>query len=155
MNGRACLVSDLRVQLDIMPDIRVAKNGAPHKDDLTVLSSLLKTNWADRRLEWYYICANCFEDSVLADTHCIVGKQGADVAFALIHGTATPTPTPMPTLGLPHRGRVGTVEQSYVRQNLEAVNARREAEGFPRIDPSNPADAKRYGLAVQHLRHQE
>lgn len=48
--------------------------------------------------------------------------------------------------GLPHNGKIGKKEQEYVHANLEAVNQRRVEAGHPAIDPSNPADAERYGF---------
>lgn len=50
--------------------------------------------------------------------------------------------------GLPHKGKIGDQEAEFVRNNLELVNARRAAAGHSLIDPTNPLDAKRYGLAV-------
>jgi hypothetical protein len=48
--------------------------------------------------------------------------------------------------GLPHKGKVGEEEARLVREHLEAVNARRVAQGFEPIDPGSPIDAKRYGF---------
>jgi hypothetical protein len=48
--------------------------------------------------------------------------------------------------GLPHKGKIGEQEAAFVRENLDLVNQRRSAAGHPVIDPSNPLDAKRYGL---------
>ena len=48
--------------------------------------------------------------------------------------------------GLPHMGKVGAREARLVRENLEAVNASRTAQGHAPIDPANPIDAKRYGF---------
>lgn len=48
--------------------------------------------------------------------------------------------------GLPHKGKVGPEEARLVRENLEAVNAKRAVQDLPPIDPSNPIDAKRYGF---------
>jgi hypothetical protein len=48
--------------------------------------------------------------------------------------------------GLPHQGKVSAEEARLVRENLEAVNKNRAAQDLPPIDPSNPIDAKRYGL---------
>lgn len=48
--------------------------------------------------------------------------------------------------GLPHMGKVGAKEAQLVRENLEAVNANRAAQGHAPIDPANPIDAKRYGF---------
>lgn len=51
--------------------------------------------------------------------------------------------------GLPHNGKIGKREQTYVQGNLEEVNARRAAQGHPPIDPANPVDAERYGFVGQ------
>jgi hypothetical protein len=48
--------------------------------------------------------------------------------------------------GLPHMGKVSAEEARLVRENLEAVNANRAAQGHAPIDPANPIDAKRYGF---------
>lgn len=48
--------------------------------------------------------------------------------------------------GLPHKGKIGEAEASFVRDNLELVNERRTAAGHGAIDPSNPEHAKRYGF---------
>ena len=48
--------------------------------------------------------------------------------------------------GLPHMGKVSAEEAKLVRENLEAVNANRAAQGHAPIDPANPIDAKRYGF---------
>jgi hypothetical protein len=48
--------------------------------------------------------------------------------------------------GLPHMGKVSAEEARLVRENLEAVNAKRAAQDMPPIDPANPIDAKRYGF---------
>ena len=50
--------------------------------------------------------------------------------------------------GLPHKGKIGEQEAAFVRDNLELVNERRTAAGHPRIDPTNPVDAKRYGFGA-------
>jgi hypothetical protein len=50
--------------------------------------------------------------------------------------------------GLPHRGRVPEAEKEYVRNNLEAVNDKRRAQGHDPIDPSDPRQAERYGLTA-------
>lgn len=48
--------------------------------------------------------------------------------------------------GLPHKGKVGEAEATFVRDNLELVNERRTGAGHAAIDPSNPEHAKRYGF---------
>lgn len=48
--------------------------------------------------------------------------------------------------GLPHMGKVSAEEARLVRENLEAVNAKRAAQDLPPIDPANPIDVKRYGF---------
>jgi hypothetical protein len=50
--------------------------------------------------------------------------------------------------GLPHKGKIGEQEATFVRENLELVNQRRADAGHPPIDPTNPPDAKRYGFEV-------
>jgi hypothetical protein len=49
--------------------------------------------------------------------------------------------------GLPHKGKVGEQEATFVQDNLELVNARRTGAGHAVIDPTNPVDAKRYGFS--------
>lgn len=49
--------------------------------------------------------------------------------------------------GLPHKGKIGEDEARLVRENLDAVNTNRAAQGFEPIDPMNPIDARRYGFA--------
>lgn len=48
--------------------------------------------------------------------------------------------------GYPHQGRVSPAEAEYVREHLDAVNARLKTEGKREIDPSDPKVAERYGL---------
>lgn len=48
--------------------------------------------------------------------------------------------------GLPHKGKIGEAEATFVRDNLELVNERRTGAGHAPIDPSNPEHAKRYGF---------
>lgn len=48
--------------------------------------------------------------------------------------------------GLPHKGKIGEVEATFVRDNLELVNERRIAAGHQPIDPTKPEHAKRYGF---------
>jgi hypothetical protein len=48
--------------------------------------------------------------------------------------------------GEPHRGRVSDEEKQYVRENLDAVNARLREKGLPEIDPTDPEMTERYGL---------
>jgi hypothetical protein len=48
--------------------------------------------------------------------------------------------------GLPHKGKIGDQEATFVRENLELVNQRRADAGHPPIDPAKQADAKRYGF---------
>lgn len=48
--------------------------------------------------------------------------------------------------GLPHKGKIGEAEATFVRDNLELVNERRTAAGHAPIDPSNAEHAKRYGF---------
>ncbi|MGH7867030.1 MAG: hypothetical protein ACREP9_05190 [Candidatus Dormibacteraceae bacterium] len=48
--------------------------------------------------------------------------------------------------GLPHKGKIGEAEATFVRDNLELVNERRTAAGHASIDPSNPEHTKRYGF---------
>ena len=48
--------------------------------------------------------------------------------------------------GMPHKGKIGADEVAFVRDNLELVNERRLAAGYPPIDPANAGDAKRYGF---------
>ncbi len=48
--------------------------------------------------------------------------------------------------GLPHNGKIGKREATYVQANLELVNQRRTDAGHPPIDPTNPVDAERYGF---------
>lgn len=48
--------------------------------------------------------------------------------------------------GLPHKGKIGEAEATFVRDNLELVNERRAAAGHAPIDPSNSEHAKRYGF---------
>jgi hypothetical protein len=48
--------------------------------------------------------------------------------------------------GMPHKGKIGTDEAVFVRDNLELVNERRLAAGYPPIDPANAGDVKRYGF---------
>jgi hypothetical protein len=48
--------------------------------------------------------------------------------------------------GLPHKGKIGETEATFVRDNLELVNERRAAAGHAPIDPSNAEHAKRYGF---------
>jgi hypothetical protein len=48
--------------------------------------------------------------------------------------------------GLPHKGKIGEAEATFVRANLELVNERRAAAGHAVIDPSNPEHARRYGF---------
>jgi hypothetical protein len=50
--------------------------------------------------------------------------------------------------GIPHNGKIGKRERDYVQANLDEANARRTAAGHPAIDPSNPADAERYGFTT-------
>jgi hypothetical protein len=45
-----------------------------------------------------------------------------------------------------HRGRVTEAEAAYVRDNLDAVNARLAADGERVIDPTDPKERARYGL---------
>ena len=45
-----------------------------------------------------------------------------------------------------HRGRVTSAEAAYVREHLDAVNARLAANGERVIDPSDPKEKARYGL---------
>ena len=48
--------------------------------------------------------------------------------------------------GLPHKGKIGEAEATFVRDNLELVNERRTAAGHVPIDPGNAEHAKRYGF---------
>ena len=48
--------------------------------------------------------------------------------------------------GLPHKGKIGEAEATFVRDNLDLVNKRRTAAGHALIDPSNLEHAKRYGF---------
>lgn len=48
--------------------------------------------------------------------------------------------------GLPHKGKIGEAEATFVRGNLELVNGRRTAAGHAPIDPGDPVHAKRYGF---------
>ena len=48
--------------------------------------------------------------------------------------------------GTLHRGRITEAEAAYVRDNLDEVNARLQREGGRHIDPSDPAEKKRYGF---------
>lgn len=45
-----------------------------------------------------------------------------------------------------HRGRVTEAEAAYVRDNLDAVNARLAADGERSIDPKDPKEKARYGF---------
>ncbi len=45
-----------------------------------------------------------------------------------------------------HRGRVTEAEAEYVRNNLDAVNARLAANGERVIDPKDPKEKARYGF---------
>jgi len=45
-----------------------------------------------------------------------------------------------------HRGRVTEAEAAFVRNNLDAVNARLAANGERVIDPSDPKEKARYGF---------
>jgi len=51
--------------------------------------------------------------------------------------------------GLPHKGKIGDREATFVRENLQLVNERGSAAGHPPIDPANPLDAKRYGFTAE------
>jgi len=48
--------------------------------------------------------------------------------------------------GLPHKGKIGETEATFVRENLELVNERRTAAGHAPIDPTDPVHVKRYGF---------
>ncbi len=48
--------------------------------------------------------------------------------------------------GTLHRGRVTEAEATYVREHLDAVNARLAADGERVIDPADPKEKARYGL---------
>jgi hypothetical protein len=48
--------------------------------------------------------------------------------------------------GEPHRGRITDAEKAYVREHLEAVNARLRAAGLREIDPNDATMRDRYGL---------
>jgi hypothetical protein len=48
--------------------------------------------------------------------------------------------------GEPHRGRITDEEKAYVREHLDAVNARLRNQGKREIDPTNPDMAERYGI---------
>lgn len=50
--------------------------------------------------------------------------------------------------GTPHRGQVTSEEARIVREHLTEVNARLAVDGLRQIDPSNPADAARYGFTL-------
>jgi hypothetical protein len=52
--------------------------------------------------------------------------------------------------GEPHRGRITDEEKAYVREHLDAVNARLREQGKREIDPSNPDMAERYGLPAPY-----
>ena len=45
-----------------------------------------------------------------------------------------------------HRGRVTEAEAAYVREHLDAVNARLAADGERVIDPADPKEKARYGF---------
>jgi hypothetical protein len=48
--------------------------------------------------------------------------------------------------GEPHRGRITDAEKTFVRDNLESVNARLSRAGLRTIDPADPKMKERYGL---------
>jgi hypothetical protein len=48
--------------------------------------------------------------------------------------------------GMPHRGRVTEAEAAYVRDNLDAVNRRRQEAGHPALNPSDEKTKSRYGF---------
>jgi hypothetical protein len=48
--------------------------------------------------------------------------------------------------GEPHRGRITDAEKAYVREHLDAVNARLRAAGLREIDPNDATMRDRYGL---------
>jgi hypothetical protein len=48
--------------------------------------------------------------------------------------------------GQPHRGRITDAEKAYVREHLDAVNARLRAAGLREIDPKDATVRDRYGL---------
>jgi hypothetical protein len=48
--------------------------------------------------------------------------------------------------GEPHRGRITDAEKAYVREYLDAVNARLRAAGLREIDPNDGTMRDRYGL---------
>jgi hypothetical protein len=62
------------------------------------------------------------------------------------NGEALRTFDTIEAAGLPHKGKIGDEEARLVRENLDAVNANRVAQGLPPIDPANPTEAKRYGF---------
>jgi len=51
--------------------------------------------------------------------------------------------------GEPHRGRITDEEKAYVREHLDAVNARLRDQGKREIDPTSPEMAERYGLTAE------
>jgi len=52
--------------------------------------------------------------------------------------------------GEPHRGRITDEEKAYVREHLDAVNARLRDQGKREIDPTNQDMAERYGLPAPY-----
>jgi hypothetical protein len=63
--------------------------------------------------------------------------QGSKVDYATLE-----------TAGQPHRGTCTEAEAKLVRENLETINERLQANGQRTIDPSDPKMHKRYGLEV-------
>ena len=57
--------------------------------------------------------------------------------------------------GEPHAGRVSPAEQEYVRDNLDAVNARLREKGLREILPDDLELAGRYGLTTEPIEDAE
>jgi hypothetical protein len=51
--------------------------------------------------------------------------------------------------GEPHPGRITDAEKEFVRDNLDAVNARLREQGLREISPDDPDTAQRYGLTTE------
>ncbi len=87
---------------------------------------------------------------VLADAEQVVVAAPASIRRSH-NKTATGEPlrtfNTLESAGLPHMGKVSAEEARLVRENLEAVNAKRAVQGHAPIDPANPIDAKRYGFS--------
>ena len=86
-------------------------------------------------------------DVILAEAEPVVQpKQRRSSHNKTSDGEPLRTFDTLDSAGLPHKGKVSAAEAQLVRENLEAINAKRAAQSLPPIDPTNPMDAKRYGF---------